>query len=247
MTITPGGTAATGTPTVTPSASPTGGTPGATAQPSDQGLIAFNTVEKQTLAANSPHSWRFTPPASEPIIVTAGSALNLNISLDLVAPDGTVVVKANEAGAGQPETITYNTPNPTGEYQIVVSGDGGTSGAYLLLLFDSNSEPVVEIQNTIVYGSGGSGSLPEGVDHFWNFEGEAGDVITIEVSPNSTEGDLVFYLIGPDGIELEFIDDTGVGGTETLAAYTLPETGLYSIGIGEYDFAEIDYTLTLTQ
>lgn len=246
-TITAGGTAATGTPTATASSTTTGGTPAATSEPADQGMLAFNTVEKQTLAANSPHSWRFNPPASEPIIITAGSALGLNISLDLVAPDGTVVVKANQAGAGQPETITYTTPNPTGEYRVVVSGDGGTSGAYVLMMFDSESLPVVVIQNTIVYGSGGSGSIPEGIDHFWNFEGQAGDVITIEVSPTGNSGNLIFYLLGVDGTELEFINDIDGVGSESLTAYTLPETGFYSIWIGEYDFAEVDYTMTLTQ
>ncbi|MFZ0543863.1 MAG: pre-peptidase C-terminal domain-containing protein [Candidatus Promineifilaceae bacterium] len=248
-TITPGGTAVTGTPSPTPSASATtaGSTPSATAEPSDQGDLSFDTVEKQTLTANSTHSWFFTPPADETITITAGSSLELNLSLELIAPDGTVVGKAADAGAGQPETITYTAPNPTGEYEVVVSGDNGTSGDYLLMLFDSESLPVVEIQDTLVYGSGGSGSTEEGVDHFWNFEGEAGDVITIEVSPGSSTGDLVLYLVDVDGILGDLISDTGVGGSESITAYTLPETGFYSIGIGEFDFAPIDYTMTLVQ
>jgi hypothetical protein len=240
---TPGtGTAETGTPTVTATA----GSPAATAQPSDQGTMTFDSVEKQVLAANTPHRWQFSPPADEPIIITVGAGLNLNVSLDLVAPDGTVVAKADLAGAGQPETINFTTPNPTGQYQIIVSGVSGSSGPYVLVLFDSLSEPVVVMRDTLTYGSGGSGTIPEGVDHFWNFEGQAGDVISIEVSPSGNTGDLLFYLIGPDGSELEFVDQT-VGGSESLLNFTLPQSGFYSIGIGEYDFLMVSYTMTLTQ
>lgn len=253
VTMTTEGTTVAGTPTTTatatatPSPTTSGNTPSATATPSEQGTIAFDSVEKQSLAANSPHSWHFTPPSDEPIIITAGSALALDLSIELVAPDGTVVGKANEAGAGQPETITYTTPNPTGEFEIIVSGENGSSGAYLLMLFDSVSEPVVVIRDTLNYGSGGSGMVDAGVDHFWNFEGEEGDVITIEVSPAGSSGNLIFYLIGPDGSELEFIDETGVGQGESLTDYTLPATGFYSIGIGELIFNPVDYTMTLTE
>jgi hypothetical protein len=122
------GTAASGTGTPTSTASVTattaGTTPGATATPADQGIIGFGLtgIEKQSLTANSPHSWQFTPPADEQITITAGSTNGLNINLDLVAPDGTVIVKANSAGAGKAETIVYTTPNPTGAYKIIVSG-----------------------------------------------------------------------------------------------------------------------------
>jgi hypothetical protein len=239
----------TATPTITATATATtsGSTPSATTAPADQGTIAFDTVEKKALAANSAHTWRFSPLADEPIIITAGSSLNLNLKLDLIGPNGVVVASANQAGAGRPETISYTTPNPTGNFQIVVSGDGGTSGLYVLMLFDSESEPVVVIQNTLVYGSGGSGNIPAGVDHFWNFEGQAGDTISIEVSPTSTNGDLIFYLIGPDGSEMEFIDENGIGDGESLIDYILPESGFYSIGIGELDFGLVDYSMTLIQ
>lgn len=181
------------------------------------------------------------------ITITAGSTNALNINLDLVAPDGTVVATANTAGAGKPEKLTYTTPNPTGEYKVIVSGEGGTSGDYVLFAFDSDSVPIVVIRDTIPYGSGGSGSNMAEEDHFWNFVGQAGDVITIDVSQTNNSGDLIFYLVAPDGSELEFIDDTvGVGG-ETLTNYTLPESGFYSIGIGESNFNPVDYSMTLTQ
>jgi hypothetical protein len=242
------GTAGTGTPTTTPSVTTSGSTPGATATPADQGVIAFDSIEKSILTANSPHSWRFMPGAGEPIIITAGSALALNINIDLVAPDGTVVAKANLAAAGKPETINYTTPNPAGEYKIIISGENGTSGAYILMAFDSGSEPVVVMRDTISYGSGGSGNIPAGIDHFWNFEGQAGDVITIEVSPAGSSGDLVLYLVDPDGSDdFDLIDETGPGESESLVSYTLPETGFYSIGIGEFSFGLVDYTMTLTQ
>jgi hypothetical protein len=236
------------TPTIT-----SGGTLTVTATPTttettaDKGILAFGTVEKQTLTANSPHIWQFNPPADEPIIITVGSSLNLDLTLELIAPNGSVVASANEAGAGQPETIAHIAPNPTGEFQVIVSDESGTNGSYVLMAFDSESEPVVMIQDTLIYGSGGIGSIPIGVDHFWNFEGRLGDTISIEVSATGASGNLIFYLIGPDGSEMEFINETGVGEGESLISFPLPESGFYSIGIGEADFGAIEYSMTLTQ
>ncbi len=236
------------TDTPTPTATTSGSTPSATAAPNDQGMLDFDTVEKQSLSADSSHSWRFSPPTDEPIIITVGSGLNLDIKLDLFGPDGTLIESADRAGMGEAETITYTTSDTTGEYMLVLSANNASTGPYVLMLFDSDSEPIVIMQETLTYGSGGSGSIPDGVDHFWNFEGQAGDTITIEVSPTSSDGDLIFYLIGPeDGIELEFINETGVGESESLISYVLPESGFYSIGIGENDFFEIAYTITLSQ
>jgi hypothetical protein len=241
-TTTPGGTPGTGTPTT---ATPVGTTPSATSVPSDQGTTTFDEIQKSALTAGTPHTWRFTVASGEVITITAGATTNLNISLDLLAPDGTAVGKANEGAAGRPETIVYTT-TAGGEYQIIVTGDGGTAGNYVMVLQNSDSEPWIVMRDTILYGAGGTGTAPAGFDHYWNFEGQAGDIITIIVTA-SNSGDLFLSLIGPDGSLLEEVDDTGQGSNETLASYTLPATGFYSIGIGEFDFLEVSYVMTLAK
>lgn len=234
------------TSTATATATTSGGPPAATNTPADQGALSLDTVEKSVLAANTPHIWRFTPTAGEPITLTAGSGLNMNIKLELIGPGGTIVATANQGTTGQPETILHTPPSPSGQYQVIISDAGGATGPYILMMFDDNSEPEFVIQRTITYGTTGSGSVPANIDHIWNFEGLAGDVISVLVSPTSGSGDLVLYLVTPSGELLEIIDDTSVGGNESINGFNLTESGFYSIGIGELDFAPVSYSMTLT-
>jgi hypothetical protein len=170
----------------------------------------------------------------------------MNIKLELIGPGGTIVATANQGTTGQPETILHTPPSPSGQYQVIISDAGGATGPYILMMFDDNSEPEFVIQRTITYGTTGSGSVPANIDHIWNFEGLAGDVISVLVSPTSGSGDLVLYLVTPSGELLEIIDDTSVGGNESINGFNLTESGFYSIGIGELDFAPVSYSMTLT-
>jgi hypothetical protein len=104
--------------------------------------------------------------------------------------------------------------------------------------------PRMVFRETINYGANRSGLLAQGEDHLWGFMGAANDTITVRATPGSGF-DLVLYILGPDGIELIYVDDGEQNAEETLVGYQLPESGFYTIAVGELEFREASYTITL--
>jgi hypothetical protein len=82
-------------------------------------------------------------------------------------------------------------------------------------------------------------------EHFWHFAGNQGDNILITADPDDAT-DVFLELYGPDAdlISPSFLSAGDNGFTEQLQ-WELPEDGLYSIRVGEWNFAAGTYTLTL--
>ena len=102
----------------------------------------------------------------------------------------------------------------------------------------------------MIYGQTKTGNIPADMDDLWTFQGDSGDVVTILAEATGGE-DIVLYLTGPDGLELDFADidtegDAPPNDTETISGFALPQSGLYIIGVGESDFNPIGYVLTLS-
>jgi hypothetical protein len=229
-----GGAASTVSPTPSPTAS--------SAEPLD-----FDDIVVEELAAGTAKSWRFTADTGERITVSAGPVPGLDISLELIDPNGQSLDSKNQAGNGIAETIGDMDLTADGEYQVIVRSISG-SGQYSLVLLTDDSLPFMVHQGTMFYGQSNTRMVAEDIDDLWHFEGTSGDVVTIRAEANGSE-DIVLYLTGPDGLELDFVDtdiDQGPPDDfEEISQFTLPLTGLYVIGVGESDFLAFSYTLTL--
>jgi hypothetical protein len=236
-TTTPGDDTATETATVE-------GAPDGTPQPSNQGVMNYDDLKKGELATGTTHSWGFTAAAGNVVIISAAAAQSLDVRLEVVSPTGSVLVTRNEAAAGRPETTGALTLAEAGDYLIIVSPVGTSSGHYAVALQDSGSMPRMVFRETINYGANRSGLLAQGEDHLWGFMGAANDTITVRATPGSGF-DLVLYILGPDGVELIYVDDGEQNAEETLVGYQLPESGFYTIAVGELEFREASYTITL--
>jgi hypothetical protein len=69
--------------------------------------------------------------------------------------------------------------------------------------------------------------------------------VTIRVSPTDIS-DLFIRLFGPnDSLLVDFHNDTGEGEVEELLSFTLPDTGFYSLLLGELNFGASTYTISL--
>jgi hypothetical protein len=78
----------------------------------------------------------------------------------------------------------------------------------------------------------------------WTFFGEAGDMVTIAM--NSTDFDAYLELLGPDETEVARDDDSGGNLNALIGAFSLPETGTYTIVARSFSStAEGAYTLEL--
>ena len=125
-----------------------------------------------------------------------------------------------------------------------------SSGDYAIVLQTEDSQPFASFQGNINYGNSRTNSVAENVDDMWNFVGTTGDIVTIRAVASGSE-DLVLYLIDPDSLYVEEADDNTTYGPpddeEIIDEFTLQKTGLYTIGIGEYDYEPFGYTLTLEE
>ena len=99
---------------------------------------------------------------------------------------------------------------------------------------------------SIFYGEVKQASLPEGQYlHLWTFDGVAGDVVTIIVSPLSSGVDLQLALVDSDGNFLWDLDKGVDDEMEMIASYVLPATDSYGILAAEYWEAYADYEVSL--
>ncbi len=212
--------------------------------------------------------YTFTGQAEQRVRITMeatpGSALDCY--LELQDAEGTTVAANDDIDPGniRDSQIVADLP-ADGEYTIVASRYVGpdapvTSGRYRLMLelVDENAVAgVSSMVETLSYGQTVVGELND--DQyllFYVFEGQAGDVVTIEVEHLSGNLDSVLHLYRAEGdgwIEIASNDDSPVGATYAplLSRVVLPQTGKYLVAINRYGL-ESEHTygtfsLTLTQ
>jgi hypothetical protein len=109
-----------------------------------------------------------------------------------------------------------------GVYTIIPSALDSTSGAYTISLF--LAEPItrrLEIGDTVL------GKIEENIE--WTFEGQAGQVVTIEMQEDGSGIDTFLTLLGPDGQVLVEDDDGGDGRNSRISGFILTEDGIYKI------------------
>jgi len=228
---------ATTTPTVEPTATQV--------VPSGGGSLDFEEITRSGLGIEGTHIWDFEAIEDDIISISAGPAANLDIAIELADPDGTTIVVTNDGANGQGESISQLTLLKSGNYQLEIRAVGGSAGFYSVVITSEDSEAYLIFKENLSYGGLGTGSLPALTDHLWNFQASSGDRVTISVDP-AINGDLVVFLISPDSTELIFVDDTAEGEREQIADFVINESGTYTIRIGELEFQEAAYTVTLT-
>ena len=203
----------------------------------------------QDIANGAAKNWLIEAIMGETITISAGPVPGLDISLELSDPDGQILETKNQVGNGIAETISDIDVREDGDYLLTVRSVSG-SGDYSLVLLTADSLPFMVHQGNMSYGQNKSRMVPEDIDDLWHFEGTAGEVVTIRADANDSM-DIVLYLTGPDGVELDFADSDIDQGPpddfEEISQFSLPLSGLYVIGVGESDFLAFSYTLTLSK
>jgi hypothetical protein len=243
--------AGTPTPTVTgtpPSATPTGTvTSGQTVQRGD--VYGMNdTFTITTLAAGVTDVWTADLFEEEWLEVYAIAPAPADVVLSLILDGQMIVNRQNTAPAGQPEALRVASVTTEGTYEIHVSIAGGTATDYAI---NANVDPdfLLTFMGVLDSGSPRTGiQLPEGSEHYWFFTAEAGDQVTIRVSPANLE-DTFFETFGLDAEivpeDNNYFDDRGPGDDEE-AVFTVDRTGLYVIRVGENASDTMTYDVSAT-
>ncbi len=253
ITASPRTAAGTGTSTSTPTPTATADgttTVTATSTPDSTRLIDYAVVEKGSLAAGGAESWNFDGESGDLISISVAPVSSLDISVDLVSPDGATIVSRNQGINGQIENINQQSLTMSGTFKIIVRSTGNSVGDYALVINTDGSQPFFVFRGNIAYGEIKNGTALADVDDLWNFQGTAGDVVTIQVSATGNK-DLILYLQDPDSVEVDFADGSTSSAPpddeEIISQYTLSQSGLYTIGVGEVDFEAFGYSLTLSK
>ena len=131
---------------------------------------------------------------------------------------------------------------------------GTTAGEYILRIEGITGEaPVVEPGTlTILYGGSISGEITDSLYlETYAFLGNAGDVITIDMTSASDTLDPYLLLFSSASVQLAEDDDSGPGKNARIALFTLPSDDIYYIVATRYEYeggdSEGAYSLSLSR
>ncbi|WP_376693075.1 PPC domain-containing protein [Wenzhouxiangella sp. EGI_FJ10409] len=135
----------------------------------------------------------------------------------------------------------YHQFEADGETITITAGTFGSStGRYQLSVTELSSEAAAQYDGRLDNDSARAynGKRYESFE----FEGEAGETLTIELKSNAF--DAMLYVSRPDGSNL-VSDDDGGDGTNSMAVTTLPETGTYTIHVTSLADSQGEFELTI--
>lgn len=132
-----------------------------------------------------------------------------------------------------------------GTYYVEVGTFDGSSGDYDLTLTQESVPPALLIVDEDTAVATVTSTTFNNL--LWQFTGEAGDRVTIDLESPNEFFDPYLTLIAPDGVTLFEDDDSGDGPRSydaRIQDFELPEDGIYYILVGRPNSLEL-YTLTL--
>ena len=180
------------------------------------------------------------------VVATSG---NLDTMLQLYGPDGDLIDENDDTSIADTNSrLEAITLPQSGEYTIVVTRfrgeDGFSMGDFRLTLAESEGAETdaITFTGTITNAS---------FRAEFSFDGQAGDVVTIDVAATSGNLDTTLTLIAPDGTAIAENDDASLQTTDSrLADFELPMGGTYTIQVGRFGDASGpstgDFTVTVT-
>ncbi len=201
--------------------------------------IAFGETVSGTLASNT-NLWTFGANAGD-IVTIAMNSSDFDTYLELLGPEGEQIATNDDGGPGLNSLLENIALPETGTYTIVARGlSTSASGDYTLSL-----QVGVFETNPIGYGVSVTSALNRNQER-WTFSGIAGETITIAMT--SDDFDTYLELLGPDGTQVTFNDDSGQGLNSLIENFTLSATGEYTIIARSFgNRGEGAYTLSLSR
>jgi hypothetical protein len=101
-----------------------------------------------------------------------------------------------------------------------------TSGGSITLPYQQDMASAISMSSGDVF----TGSInADNKDDIFVFDGQIGDVVTIQMNATSQSLDTLLYLVDPSGSEIAFNDDSGDSTNSALSNITLTQNGQYII------------------
>lgn len=214
-------------------------------EPVEKGTIRSGETVEGTLLPGGMDVWSFDAQAGQYVTIRldAVDIDDMDTYLELYDADGTLLIEDDDGGDDRNSAIGEFPIPDTGTFYIHATPYDGR-GDYTLSL-EIADEP--SGGGEIKYGDTVEGDLIQSVQHYWMFEGEAGDVVAIAM--NATDDDLDCYLTlyDPDDDWLTENDDGGEGFNAFIDGYVLPSSGTYRIVASGVGGGSGSYELNLEQ
>jgi hypothetical protein len=210
----------------------------------DAGDLAYGQSRRDLLRQDEAHAWFFDGSAGD-IVTIEVTPLDANLDLDiwLLDPDLNDVATRDEFLAGESEKIEEELAGD-GQYLVLVREFFGEPGEYEIRL-NAGPDDSLEIAGEIAFAETVSGTLPAGRNVGWLFQGIAGQIINVVLTPMDANRDLVLVLIDPAGETATSVDTALSGLPERISSFRLTEDGAWMIMVQEFFNEGADYELTL--
>jgi len=208
-------------------------------------MIEYREPVQGTLSSGSADYYSFQGTAGDTITIVMQSGA-FDTYLELYDPDGALIMYNDDSDSTSRSEIGL-TLESTGLYIIVArSSSSGGSGEYTLDVMPGTppAAPGVNPAQPINYGDMISGTLISPNTDSYEFEGRAGDIITITMT---ADFDTYLELYDADMDQVVYNDDAGDGSLNSkIENFALPADGTYTIyARGLSEDASGPYTLTL--
>ncbi|MBN1179963.1 MAG: pre-peptidase C-terminal domain-containing protein, partial [Anaerolineae bacterium] len=222
-----------------------GSSGGGSSSSSGGGWIEYDQTIESTLAQGEQHTWYFVGNVGDIVTISMDETDGtMDTYLELYGPTGLALTTDDDGGPGLNARIRYYVLPSNGTYTIVARGLSLQAGSYALSLVYTDDLAVGGGQ--ITYGQSVEGTLDVDGENRWNFQGTAGDVVTIAM--DETDGmDTYLELYSFTGERLARDDDSGDGLNALIADFRLPDTGTYTIIARSYSYNGGSYRLTLSR
>ncbi|MCP4415430.1 MAG: hypothetical protein GY805_02335 [Chloroflexi bacterium] len=170
---------------------------------------------------------------------------DIDLILSLIGPTGQTVTRIDNGYAGDTEMVIDNLLLENGLYVVEISEFFGEPGRYTLSLV-LTEEPLFGGGGQLSPGQTIQSSLSPSGQHVWKFNGNAGEIISIVLTPGG-QFDAILDLYSPDGSRLAALDEGFSGDAEVIAGLELPLTGEYSILVRSFAGDAGSYSLSLDE
>ena len=208
--------------------------------------LTGNIRRTDVLRAGQANVYSFTARAGQFLTAIAAPQDGSDLTLDLVGPAGRLLTGSDRGFGGDSELITDFSLPLTGTYFLRVGEFFGQSGDFSLSLQVTDS-PLFGGGGAIAFGQEVAGTLRANESHTWVFNGIAGQVLSVVLTPGSEPLDVVLRLFGPDGERQLNLDEGFSGDAEIIAGYELTISGEYTIEVKDFSGRGGPYRLALDE
>ncbi len=188
--------------------------------------------------------WTFN--VSEPRYATISikpANSDLDLTFSIFGPNGQTIINVDNGYAGSTEIVTDLLLTDSGLHAIEIGDFFNIGGRYTVSLI-LTKEPLYGGGGDIALGQIIESNLPLNGQHSWTFNGDAGKLVTIVLTPEDPF-DAILELYAPDGRKLFSLDEGYSGDAEVSTGLELPLTGLYTIAIRSFAGDGGRYALSL--